>query len=80
MEIHLAPMENITCWAFRKLCKGASDSYTGMLNLTNLVKRTNAWEEIDTFLIEGQRQWIQIATSKEAECSAFLKKLEAFLK
>jgi len=56
METHLASMENITCWAFRKLCKGATDSYTGMLSLTNLVKRDNAWEEIDTYPIEGQRQ------------------------
>ena len=76
MEIHLASMENVTCWAFRKLCIGASDSYTGMLSLNNLVKRNNTWEEIDSFPIEGQRQWIQIATSKEAECAEFLKKLE----
>jgi len=80
MEIHLASMENITCWAFRKLCKGASDSYTGVLSLTNLVKRENTWEEIDTFQIEGQRQWIQIATSKEKECFAFLQKLEEEIK
>jgi tRNA-dihydrouridine synthase len=80
MEIHLASMENITCWAFRKLCNGASDSYTGMLSLTNLIKRNNTWEEIDTFPIEGQRQWIQVTTSKEAECSAFLKKLEEEIK
>ena len=73
-------MENISCWAFRKLCKGASDSYTGMLNLTNLVQRNNAWVEIDTFPIEGQRQWIQFATSKEAECAIFLKKLEEEIK
>lgn len=76
MRIHLASMENITCWAFRKLCVGATDSYTGMLNLTNLVKRSNSWNEIDTFPIEDQRQWIQFATSKEADCSKFLKKLE----
>jgi tRNA-dihydrouridine synthase len=80
MEIHLASMENITCWAFRKLCRGASDSYTGMLSLTNLIKRENTWEEIDTFPIEGQKQWIQIATSKETECFAFLKKLEDEIK
>jgi tRNA-dihydrouridine synthase len=80
MELHLASMENITCWAFRKLCEGASDSYTGMLSLTNLVKRANTWDEIDTYPIEGQRQWIQIATSKEAECSKFLEKLEEELK
>lgn len=69
-------MENITCWAFRKLCVGTTDSYTGMLNLTNLVKRSNSWNEIDTFPIEDQRQWIQFVTSKEADCSKFLKKLE----
>ncbi|MBI5064778.1 tRNA-dihydrouridine synthase family protein [Candidatus Woesearchaeota archaeon] len=80
MEIHLAPLENVSCWAFRKLCKGASDSYTGMLSLTNLVKRNNAWEKVDTFPIEGQKQWIQIATSKETECFAFLKKLEEEIK
>ncbi len=80
MEIHLASMENITCWAFRKLCRGASDSYTGMLSLTNLIKRNNTWEEIDTFPIEGQRQWIQITTSKEAECAAFFKRLEEEIK
>ena len=80
METHLASMENITCWAFRKLCHGASDSYTGMLSLTNLIKRNNTWEEVDTFLIKGQRQWIQVATSKETECSAFLKRLEEEVK
>ncbi|MDO8517460.1 MAG: tRNA-dihydrouridine synthase [Nanoarchaeota archaeon] len=80
MEIHLASMENITCWAFRKLCRGASDSYTGVLGLTNLIKRNNIWEEIDTYPIEGQRQWIQIATSKESECLKFLKKLEEEIK
>ncbi len=80
METHLASMENITCWAFRSLCRGASDSYTGMLSLTNLKNRKNTWEEADTFYIKGQRQWIQIATSKESECFAFLKKLEKEIK
>ncbi len=80
MEIHLASMENITCWAFRKLCLPATDSYTGVLSLTNLIKRSNIWEEIDTFKIEGQRQWVQVATSKETECFAFIKKLEEEIK
>lgn len=80
MEIHLASMENITCWAFRKLCLPATDSYTGVLSLTNLIKRANTWEEIDTFKIKGQRQWIQVATSKETECSLFIKKLEDEIK
>ncbi|MSS75033.1 tRNA-dihydrouridine synthase family protein [Candidatus Pacearchaeota archaeon] len=76
MELHLAPLENVSCWAFRSLYTGASDSYTGMLSLTNLTKRATTWEEVDTFPIEGQRQWIQIATAKETECATFLTKLE----
>ncbi len=80
MELHLAPLENVSCWAFRKLCRGQTDSYTGMLSLSNLVKRNNAWKEVDTFPIDNQRQWIQFATSKEAECAAFLVKLEEELK
>ncbi len=80
MEMHLSPLENVSCWAFRILCTGASDSYTGMLSVTNLVKRNNTWDEVDTFPISGQRQWIQIATAKETECYAFLKKLEEEIK
>ena len=80
MEIHLAPLENVSCWAFRKLCSGATDTYTGMLSLSNLVKRNNSWKEIDTFPIPEQRQWIQIATSKETECAAFIKKLQEEIK
>ena len=80
MEIHVASMENITCWAFRRFYCDASDSYTGILSLTNLIKRTNTWDEIDTYKIEGQKQWIQVATSKETECSKFLEKLEEEIK
>ena len=80
MEIHLGSMENISCWAFRRLCKDASDSYTGLLSMTSLVKRANTWEDIDSYLIEGQRQWIQVATSKESDCSRFFEKLEEEIK
>ena len=80
MEYHLASMENVSCWAFRNLFFGVTDSYTGMLNLTNLVKRNNSWEEVDTFFIKGQRQWIQVATSKESDCAAFIKKLDLEIK
>jgi len=80
MEFHLAPLENVSCWAFRNVCKGATDTYTGMLSLSNLVKRNNAWKEVDTFSIPGQRQWIQIATSKETECAAFIKRLQEEIK
>lgn len=80
MEFHLAPLENVSCWAFRNLCKGSTDNYTGMLSLSNLVKRNNAWKEVDTFSIQGQRQWIQIATSKETECAAFIKRIREEIK
>jgi len=73
MELHLASMENITCWAFRKLFK-ATDSYTGVLSL-NYLLRKRAWKEVDMYPIYGQRQWIQIATSSEAECQKFVERL-----
>lgn len=80
MELHLASMENVSCWAFRSLCHGATDSYTGMLALSPLLRRKSAWKEVDLFKIDGQRQWIQIATSKETECAEFLKQLNTDLK
>jgi len=73
MELHLASMENITCWAFRKLFK-ATDSYTGVLSL-NYLLRKKSWKEVDLFPIQGQRQWIQIATAKEEECKKFVERL-----
>jgi len=73
MELHLASMENITCWAFRKLFQ-ATDSYTGVLSLNHILRK-RTWKEVDLFPISGQRQWIQIATSKEAECQKFIERL-----
>jgi tRNA-dihydrouridine synthase B len=80
MELHLASMENVTCWAFRKLMQGATDAYTGILSMNYLVTRTKAWKEIDTFKIDGQRQWIQLSTSKEKECADFLNRIDRELK
>lgn len=74
MELHLASMENISCWAFRKLFNGATDSYTGVLSLNYLLRKRN-WKEADFFPINGQRQWIQVATSQEAECKKFAERL-----
>jgi len=76
MEIQLASMENITCWAFRALILGVTDSYSGILSMNYLVKRNKAWKEVDMFPIPGQRQWLQVATAKENECQMFLKKLD----
>ena len=76
MELHLASMENITCWAYRSLCRGVTDSYTGIFSMQYLVRRSKAWREIDTFPIPGQKQWIQVATSKEQECREFMARLK----
>jgi len=75
MELHLASMENITCWSFRKLFSGATDSYTGVLSL-NYILHKRTWKEVDIFPIGGQRQWIQIATGKEEECKKFIERLQ----
>jgi tRNA-dihydrouridine synthase len=75
MELHLASMENITCWAFRKLFQGATDSYTGVLSLNYILKK-RSWKEADLFPIQGQRQWIQIATATEEECKRFIERLQ----
>lgn len=75
MDLHLASMENVSCWAFRKMFPGATDSYTGVLSMEYLIKRTKAWKEVDTFKIENQRQWVQLATCKEKECAEFLGRL-----
>lgn len=72
MELHLASMENITCWAFRSLMNGATDSYTGMISMGYLLERNKAWKEVDMFPIIGQRQWLQVLTSKEKECQEIL--------
>ena len=76
MEIQLASMENLTCWAFRSLMQGVSDSYTGIMSMNYLVKRHKAWREVDLYPISLQRQWLQVATSKENEIIEFFKKLE----
>jgi tRNA-dihydrouridine synthase 3 len=75
MEFHLASMENVTCWAFRKLFSGVTDSYTGVLSLNYILGKRN-WKEADLFPIQGQRQWIQIASSKEEECKKFIERLQ----
>jgi len=74
MELHLASMENVSCWAFRKLVRGPTDTYTGALSL-NFILRKREWKEADLFPIQGQRQWMQIASSREAECKKFIERL-----
>jgi tRNA-dihydrouridine synthase B len=66
-------MENISCWAFRSLMQGVTDSYTGMISLSYLIERRKAWKEVDMFDIPSQRQWLQVLTTKEKECADVLK-------
>ena len=76
-QLHLAPLKNISCWAFRATAIGATDSYTHMINLRNLLSnKPNALKIIDTYPIPSQNQWIQILTKKIrdiAELPSYLK-------
>lgn len=76
MELHLGSMENITCWAFRSLFRGATDTYSGILSMSYLNERHKAWKEADFFTIKNQRQWLQVATSNELQCKEFLKRIK----
>ena len=79
MELHLAPMKGITCWAFRASVIGATDSYTEYINLKSLLKvDAKGWDNIDTYNIVGQRQWLQILTHDIREISIFPKILKEF--
>ncbi len=64
LQLHLAPLKNISCWAFRASALGATDSYTHMINLRALLSsRPNALNIVDTYPIPDQNQWIQILTN-----------------
>jgi 4-hydroxythreonine-4-phosphate dehydrogenase len=49
MEIHLASMENITCWAFRKLCLPATDSYKHIVFATEVIRNDSKGENLNVF-------------------------------
>ncbi len=64
MEFHVAPMKGITNWDFRRKCRGATNSYTEMIQLRDILEnRIRAKQKIDLSNIEGQNQWIQILTN-----------------
>ena len=57
-------MKNISCWAFRALFPEATDSYTEMLNLKELItSKERTWDNVDTFSINNQHQWVQVLTN-----------------
>jgi tRNA-dihydrouridine synthase len=79
MELHLAPLYGISCWAFRATCVGATDSYTEMIDLNPLLGENWAnWDPVDTYPIPGQFQWIQILTNNVQRISTFPAKLRQF--
>lgn len=68
MEFHVAPMKGITDWKFRKSCLGATDSYTEMIQLREILSnKGRAIEKLDLEQIEGQNQWIQVLTNSPRE-------------
>ncbi|MHA1673011.1 MAG: tRNA-dihydrouridine synthase family protein [Promethearchaeota archaeon] len=76
MEFHVAPMKGITNWEFRRKCRGATDSYTEMIQLRDiLANKVRAKQKLDLFHIEGQNQWIQILTNSIRDMA----KLPAYL-
>ncbi len=68
MEFHVAPMKGITDWKFRKNCLGATDSYTEMIQLREILgNKKRAIDKLDLDFIDGQNQWIQILTNSPRE-------------
>lgn len=68
MEFHVAPMKNITNWRFRANCQGATDSYSEMIQLFEILKKKpRAMHQLDFREIYGQNQWIQVLTNNPKE-------------
>lgn len=79
MEYHLAPLKNISCWAFRATCDGATDSYTEMVNIHQLQNLNSIkWNIIDTYHIPNQHQWIQVLANNPKDFAILPKKLFEF--
>ena len=68
MEFHVAPMKGISDWKFRNKCLGATDSYTEMIQLREILRsKVRVMKKLDLQFIESQRQWIQILTNSPNE-------------
>ncbi len=64
MEFHVAPMKNVSNWKFRQSIQGATDSYTEMIQLRDiLAHKPRVRPKLEAFPIKGQRQWVQILTN-----------------
>ncbi len=72
-------MKNISCWAFRALFPEATDSYTEMLNLKELITlKRKTWNNVDTFSIDNQHQWVQVLTNNINDISQLPTCLDQF--
>jgi len=79
MEFHVAPLKGISNWHFRKQCSGATDSYTEMIQLRDiLANKVRARQKLDLRFIEGQNQWIQILTNSPRDMEKFPSWLHTF--
>ena len=81
MEFHVAPMKDITNWTFRRKCSGATDSYTEMIQLRDiLANKVRPMQKLDLRPIEGQHQWIQILTNSPRDMEKLPSCLSSFSK
>lgn len=81
MEFHAAPMKGITDWRFRKNCLGATDSYTEMIQLREILNnKKRALDKLDLDYIEGQNQWVQILTNSIQDMEKLPSWLNSFCK
>jgi tRNA-dihydrouridine synthase len=79
LEYHLAPLKNVSCWAFRAVCTGATDSYTEMMNISQLLNLNSVkWKVVDAFQIPNQKQWIQVLAHNPSDFEKLPIQLQKF--
>ncbi len=81
MEFHLAPLKNISCWAFRAGIPGATDVYTEMFHLKTLKSDpARFWDHFDTYPLPtpAVRQWVQLLSNKPRDIKLLLENLPLF--
>ncbi|MBA7580889.1 hypothetical protein ES708_22787 [subsurface metagenome] len=82
MEFHLAPLKNISCWAFRAGIPGATDVYTEMIHLKTLHSNPKRfWNSIDTYplLSTDTRQWVQLLSNNPKNIHRLLTEMPKFV-
>jgi len=77
MIYQLAPLESVSCWAFRVLCSqlGADRTYTEMVRAKGLARNNKAsWSLLDTYGDENCH--VQLMAVKPREISRYFERLE----